>query len=102
MAGAGLADIQAEVWDLYHAGKQAQARDLFLRFLPAAVLERRTGFVLQKEILRRRGILRPSSCGIRASSAWMPPTLLSSIASLRHCVRITASECVIRRYYGHQ
>ena len=58
MAGAGLADIQAEVWDLYHAGKHTEARDLFLRFLPAAVLERRTGFVLQKEILRRRGIFK--------------------------------------------
>ncbi len=58
MAGAGLADIQAEVWDRYHAGKHREARDLFLQFLPAAVLERRTGFVLQKEILRRRGIFR--------------------------------------------
>jgi len=58
MAGAGLADIQAEIWDLYHSGKQKEARDLFLRFLPAAVLERRTGFVLQKEILRRRGIFK--------------------------------------------
>lgn len=58
MAGAGLADIQAEVWDLYHAGKHKESRELFLRFLPAAVLERRTGFVLQKEILRRRGIFK--------------------------------------------
>ena len=58
MAGAGLADIQAEIWDLYHAGKQNEARELFMRFLLAAVLERRTGYVLQKEILRRRGIFR--------------------------------------------
>jgi 4-hydroxy-tetrahydrodipicolinate synthase len=58
MAGAGLADIQAEIWDLYHAGKKREAHDLFLEFLPSAVLERRTGFVLQKEILRRRGIFR--------------------------------------------
>jgi len=58
MAGAGLADIQAEVWDLYHAGKKTESRDLFMKFLLAAVLERQTGFVLQKEILRRRGIFK--------------------------------------------
>jgi dihydrodipicolinate synthase/N-acetylneuraminate lyase len=58
MAGAGLADIQAEVWDLQRAGKKKEARDLFLKFLPAGVLERLTGFVLQKEILRRRGIFK--------------------------------------------
>jgi dihydrodipicolinate synthase/N-acetylneuraminate lyase len=58
MAGAGLADIQAEIWDLFHAGKQDRARDLFMHFLLAGVLERRTGYVLQKEILRRRGIFK--------------------------------------------
>jgi dihydrodipicolinate synthase/N-acetylneuraminate lyase len=58
MAGAGLADIQAEIWDLFHAGKKKEAYDLFMRFLLAAVLERRTGYVLQKEILRRRGIFK--------------------------------------------
>lgn len=58
MAGAGLADIQAEIWDQYHAGHKAAAQELFAKFLPAAVLERRTGYVLQKEILRRRGIFR--------------------------------------------
>jgi dihydrodipicolinate synthase/N-acetylneuraminate lyase len=58
MAGAGLADIQAEGWDLFHSGKKKEAQDLFMRFLLAAVLERRTGYVLQKEILRRRGIFK--------------------------------------------
>jgi len=58
MAGAGLADIQAEIWDRYHAGRKKEARELFSQFLMAAVLERQTGFVLQKEILRRRGIFR--------------------------------------------
>ena len=58
MAGAGLADIQAEIWDLFHAAKKKEANDLFMRFLPAAVLERRTTYVLQKEILRRRGIFK--------------------------------------------
>lgn len=58
MAGAGFADIQAEIWDLFHSGKKQEARALFAKFLPSAVLERRSTFVLQKEILRRRGVFR--------------------------------------------
>ncbi|MEZ5403434.1 MAG: dihydrodipicolinate synthase family protein [Bryobacteraceae bacterium] len=58
MAGAGLADIQALVWDLYHEGKKAESLALFEKFLLSAVLERRVGFVIQKEILRRRGIFK--------------------------------------------
>ncbi|SRR5581483_7023405 len=58
MAGAGFADIQVRIWDDYHAGKKSQARDLFAKFLMMASLERQTGFVLQKEILRRRGIFK--------------------------------------------
>ncbi len=58
MAGAGLADIQSAIWDLFQAGKKKESRDLFLKFLPSAVLERRTGYVIQKEILRRRGIFK--------------------------------------------
>jgi 4-hydroxy-tetrahydrodipicolinate synthase len=55
MAGAGFADLQVDIWNLYHAGKHAEARKVFEKFLMMAVLERETGFVLQKEILRRRG-----------------------------------------------
>lgn len=58
MAGAGFADIQAEIWDLFHAGKKSEAESLFMKFLLSAVLERRTGYVLQKEVLRRRGIFK--------------------------------------------
>jgi 4-hydroxy-tetrahydrodipicolinate synthase len=58
MAGAGFADIQAEIWDLFHAGQKREAESLFMKFLLPAVLERRTGYVLQKEVLRRRGIFR--------------------------------------------
>jgi 4-hydroxy-tetrahydrodipicolinate synthase len=58
MAGAGLADIQVEIWEQYRAGRKKEARDLFSKFLMAAVLERHTGYVLQKEILRRRGIFK--------------------------------------------
>jgi dihydrodipicolinate synthase/N-acetylneuraminate lyase len=55
MAGAGFADILVAIWDLYHIGKKKEGRDLFSKFLLMAVLESQTGFVLQKEILRRRG-----------------------------------------------
>jgi len=58
MAGAGFADIQAEIWDLFHAGRKLEAESLFMKFLLSAVLERRTTYVLQKEILRRRGVFR--------------------------------------------
>jgi dihydrodipicolinate synthase/N-acetylneuraminate lyase len=58
MAGAGFADIQAEIWDLFHAGKKQEAEALFLKFLLPGVMERRTGYVLQKEVLRRRGIFK--------------------------------------------
>jgi hypothetical protein len=58
MAGAGLADIQAEIWDLFHAGKKSEAESLFMNFLLSAVMERRTSYVIQKEILRRRGVFR--------------------------------------------
>lgn len=58
MAGAGFADIQAEIWDLFQAGKKQESHVLFQKFLLSAVLERRTTFVIQKEILRRRGVFK--------------------------------------------
>ncbi len=58
MAGAGFADIQVSIWEWFHQGRKKEARDLFMKFLMMAVLERETGFVLQKEILRRRGIFK--------------------------------------------
>ncbi|MBI1354190.1 MAG: hypothetical protein GC160_07575 [Acidobacteria bacterium] len=58
MAGAGFADIQAQIWDWYHEGKKEESHELFQKFLLSAVLERRTTFVLMKEILRRRGVFK--------------------------------------------
>jgi dihydrodipicolinate synthase/N-acetylneuraminate lyase len=58
MAGAGFADIQAQIWDWFHSGKKQEAKELFSKFLFSAVLERRTGYLLQKEVLRRRGIFK--------------------------------------------
>ena len=58
MAGAGFADIQAQIWDWFQEGKKEESLDLFQKFLLSAVLERRTTFVLMKEILKRRGIFK--------------------------------------------
>lgn len=58
MAGAGFADIQTEIWDLFHAGQKDKAESLFMKFLLSGVLERRVSYVLQKEILRRRGVFK--------------------------------------------
>jgi len=58
MPGAGFADIQAQIWDWYQAGRKKEARDLFAKMLMMAVLELHTGYVLQKEILRRRGVFK--------------------------------------------
>jgi len=58
MAGAGFADIQAQIWDWFHGDKKKEAHELFRKFLLSAVLERRTSFVIQKEILRRRKIFK--------------------------------------------
>ncbi|MCC6860185.1 MAG: dihydrodipicolinate synthase family protein [Bryobacterales bacterium] len=58
MPGAGFADIQAQIWDWYQAGRKKEARELFGKMLQMAVLEQQTGYVLQKEILRRRGVFR--------------------------------------------
>jgi hypothetical protein len=58
MPGAGFADIQAKIWDWYVGGKKKEARDLFAKMLMMAVLELHTGYVLQKEILRKRGVFK--------------------------------------------
>ena len=58
MPGAGFADIQAKIWDWYHEGKVKEARDLFGKMLMMAVLEQNVTYVLQKEILRRRGVFK--------------------------------------------
>jgi 4-hydroxy-tetrahydrodipicolinate synthase len=58
MPGAGFADIQAQIWDWYQEGKKKEARDLFGKMLMMAVLEQNVTYVVQKEILRRRGVFK--------------------------------------------
>lgn len=56
MPGAGFADVQVQIWNWFHTGNKTEARELFSKMLMMAVLEQSTGYVLQKEILRRRGV----------------------------------------------
>lgn len=58
MPGAGFAEIQVAIWNLFHQGQYSEARELFARMLTMAVLEQSVGYVLQKEILRRRGVFQ--------------------------------------------
>ena len=58
MPGAGFADIQAQIWDWYQEGKKKEARDLFSKMPMMAVLEQNVTYVVQKEILRRRGVFK--------------------------------------------
>jgi 4-hydroxy-tetrahydrodipicolinate synthase len=58
MPGAGFADIQAQIWDWFQEGKKKEARDLFSKMLMMAVLEQNVTYVVQKEILRRRGVFK--------------------------------------------
>lgn len=58
MPGAGFADIAVQIWTSYVEGNHTHARHLFGLFLQMAVLEQSTGYVLQKEILCRRGVFR--------------------------------------------
>ena len=58
MPGAGFADIQVQIWEWFQAGSKTQARELFGKMLMMVALEQVTGFILQKEILRRRGVFK--------------------------------------------
>lgn len=58
MPGAGFVDIQAQIWDWYNGEEKKKARDLFAKILMMAVLGQHTGYVVKKEILRRRGVFR--------------------------------------------
>jgi 4-hydroxy-tetrahydrodipicolinate synthase len=69
MPGAGFADIQAQIWDWYDSGDKKKARELFAKMLMMAVLEQHTGYVLQKEILRRRGVFATAQMrGVKGAS----------------------------------
>jgi 2-keto-3-deoxy-L-arabinonate dehydratase len=81
--GAALPELFVAVWRLFRAGRRAEARSLFSRFLPLLMLTARTSDVFlfsQKEILRRRGILL--SARLRAPSERIDSDLLRELETL--------------------
>ena len=77
MAGAGLADIQAEIWDLFHAGKKKEANDLFMRFLLAARLNGAPATCCRRKSCGAAASSKRWSCATRDGSAWMRTTFTS-------------------------
>jgi 4-hydroxy-tetrahydrodipicolinate synthase len=83
MPGPGLADLFQRVWYLYRDGHADDARDEFQRLLPLLVLALRsmdTFLFVEKEILRRRGVLSTARLRLPVSSP--EPALLAELDSL--------------------
>lgn len=57
MPGPAFADIYAQIWDLYQAGKQAQARDLFARLLLMITVSQQNRGAIQY-IMKKRGVFK--------------------------------------------
>jgi 4-hydroxy-tetrahydrodipicolinate synthase len=83
MPGPGLADLFQRVWYLHREGHAEDAREEFQRLLPLLVLARRsmdTFLFVEKEILRRRGVL--STARLRLPVVPPEPALRSELGSL--------------------
>ncbi len=57
MPSVEIVDVHVRIWDLFHAGEQAAARDLYDRLLPFINLGFCLGLSVIKELLVRRGII---------------------------------------------
>lgn len=83
MPGPGLCDWFLRVWHLHREGRADEARDVFQRLLPLLVLALRsmdTFLFVEKEILRRRGVV--STARLRLPVSPPEPTLLAELDSL--------------------
>jgi 4-hydroxy-tetrahydrodipicolinate synthase len=83
MPGPATPELFARVWSLRRAGRRAEARTVFHRLLPVLVVSLRsldTFLFVQKEILRRRGVL--VSARLRAPSTKPEPALVRELESL--------------------
>ena len=83
MPGAGFPEVFVDVLRLYREGDRDGARRLFNRYLPVLVLAQRsldTFLWVQKEILRRRGVLPETH--MRDPSERLEPALRTDLDSL--------------------
>lgn len=60
MPACELPDVLVRIWDLWQAGKESEARDVFEKLLPVLNMEQQLGMVAVKDVLRRRGVLKSS------------------------------------------
>jgi len=58
MPAAQYTDVLARIFDLWEAGKEAEARDLHMRMMPAMNRERLAGGSSAKMVLVKRGIIK--------------------------------------------
>jgi len=60
MPAAEIVDVYVQVWDVWQAGDERAARDIFNRILPLINLLMLLGLRVSKEVLVRRGVFRTS------------------------------------------
>jgi len=60
MPACEVPDVDVRIWNLFHAGREEEARDVFEKLLPVLNMEGQLGMSLSKEVLRRRGVLKNS------------------------------------------
>ncbi len=91
MSGCHLVDAQVRVYKLLRAGREDEARAVFLRQLPAHNLWSLLGMVVAKEILRRRGVFRTTVCR-------RPAQMLDSAdqAELDHALALVQGDLVVK------
>lgn len=56
MPATEMTDVHVQIWDAWHAGDEARARELFNRLLPLINLACLLGLAVCKEVLVRRGV----------------------------------------------
>ena len=89
--GAAFPEVFVRVWELHRRGQRDEARGLFNRYLPLLALSSRnrdTFLFIQKEILRRGGILR--SARLRAPCAQPDAALLAELDALLRDLDVAA------------
>jgi 4-hydroxy-tetrahydrodipicolinate synthase len=62
MSACHIVDAQVKVYELLSAGKEAEARAVWLRQLPVQNMWSLLGLVVPKEVLRRRGVIKTTIC----------------------------------------
>jgi 4-hydroxy-tetrahydrodipicolinate synthase len=76
MPGAPLSDIYAQIWEMYQAGKQAAARELFAKLLLMMNLEQQISGV-RPYIMKKRGVFKTTQS--RQAKGELSPQAMAEI-----------------------